>query len=95
MTKRRKGYSYLRYSSPKQTLGDSERRQIAPTAEYAAELGIELDETLIDRGLSGYHGKHRAGPLGRFVERVERGEIDRGGVAVGVKSVDAKPHPSW
>lgn len=73
-----RGYSYLRYSSPKQSLGDSERRQVDATAKWAAELGIDLDETLIDRGASGYHGKHRKGHWGTFVERVERGEVERG-----------------
>jgi hypothetical protein len=79
MTKRRKGYSYLRYSSPKQTLGDSERRQFEETKKWADELGIEIDETLVDRGASGYHGHHRKGHWGTFLKRVNDGEIERGG----------------
>lgn len=47
MIKRPKGYSYLRYSSLKQSLGDSERRQVEAMAKWAGELCIELDGTLV------------------------------------------------
>jgi DNA invertase Pin-like site-specific DNA recombinase len=78
--KPRRGYSYLRYSTQKQRLGDSQRRQIAATAAYAAELGIDLDETLIDAA-SAYHAVHRAkGHWGTLVKRIETGEIARDSV---------------
>ena len=81
-------YSYLRFSTPEQQLGDSERRQLEMAQEFAAELGAVLDETLVDRGLSGYHAAHKKkGHLGRFLERVERGEIPSGSILV-IENVD-------
>ena len=78
-----KAFSYIRFSTPNQKLGDSERRQVERTAKYCAEHGLTLDESLRDEGLSGYHGVHRRrGALGRFVERVKRGEIERGTVLI-------------
>ena len=76
-------YSYLRFSTPEQSLGDSERRQLTMAQKFAKDRHTTLDETLVDRGLSGYHGIHKKkGHLGRFLERVERGEISPGSILV-------------
>jgi DNA invertase Pin-like site-specific DNA recombinase len=76
-------YSYIRFSTPQQKLGDSLRRQVEHTAAYCAEHGLTLDESLRDEGLSGYHGAHRKkGTLGRFVARVEAGDILKGSVLI-------------
>lgn len=76
-------YSYIRFSTPQQKLGDSLRRQVERTAAYCAEHGLTLDESLRDEGLSGYHGMHRKkGALGRFVARVEAGDIPKGSVLI-------------
>jgi DNA invertase Pin-like site-specific DNA recombinase len=81
-------YSYLRFSTPEQQLGDSERRQLDLAQKFAADLGTTLDETLIDRGLSGYHGVHKSkGHLGRFLERVEKGEIPTDSILV-IENID-------
>jgi DNA invertase Pin-like site-specific DNA recombinase len=43
---RRKAYSYVRFSTPDQAKGDSKRRQIAMTAEYAERHNLDLDDSL-------------------------------------------------
>jgi DNA invertase Pin-like site-specific DNA recombinase len=48
-----RAYSYIRYSTPQQSVGDSLRRQLDRTATYCREQGLELDESLSDEGLSG------------------------------------------
>jgi DNA invertase Pin-like site-specific DNA recombinase len=76
-------FSYIRFSTPQQKLGDSLRRQVERTAAYCSEHHLRLDESLRDEGLSGYHGQHRKrGALGRFIERVKRGEIPTGSVLI-------------
>jgi DNA invertase Pin-like site-specific DNA recombinase len=81
-------YSYIRFSTPEQKLGDSERRQLELAEEFAAEEGLELDETLRDEGLSGYHGTHRKkGALGGFLQRIKAKEIPKGSVLV-VENID-------
>jgi DNA invertase Pin-like site-specific DNA recombinase len=69
-------------------LGGSLKRQVEATAAYCAKHGLELDETMQDEGLSGYHGRHlKDGALGRFVKRVEAGEIPQGSVLI-VEALD-------
>jgi DNA invertase Pin-like site-specific DNA recombinase len=76
-------YSYLRFSSPGQARGDSERRQrdrFEAAKDFARRKGLEFDETLDlnDRGLSAYSGAHRKrGAMGRFLKLVESGRIAR------------------
>ena len=81
-------YSYLRFSTPEQALGRSEARQLNDAKQFAEEHGLPFDETLADRGLSGYHGVHRTkGALGQFLQRVKAGEVPRGSILV-VENVD-------
>jgi hypothetical protein len=57
-------------STPKQARGDSLRRQLALSREYAAKHDLELDEASFppDIGLSGYDGSNvLVGSLGRFL----------------------------
>ena len=51
-----KAYSYLRFSTPEQLKGDSQRRQLEAARAYALEQGLELDESLTfqDLGVSGF-----------------------------------------
>lgn len=79
-----KAYSYVRFSTPEQALGDSERRQIAQARDFAKRKGWVLDESLRpDRGLSGYHGLHRKkGVLGEFLKAVRGGQIERGSILI-------------
>jgi DNA invertase Pin-like site-specific DNA recombinase len=81
-------FSYLRFSTPEQAMGDSERRQLDEAKKYADRQGLAFDETLADRGLSGYSGTHRKkGSLGRFLQRVKAGEVSPGSILV-VENVD-------
>ena len=83
-------YSYLRFSTPEQAKGDSERRQEEGARAYADKIGMPFDETLrmTDRGLSGYHGAHRKkGTLGRFLKAVDSGEVPKGSILV-VENLD-------
>lgn len=79
-----KAYSYIRFSTPEQSLGDSERRQVEASREFAKRKGWMLDESLRpDRGLSGYHGVHRKkGVLGAFLKAVQSGRIERGSILI-------------
>lgn len=82
-----KAYSYARWSSDAQTDGDSERRQLEAASEYALRRGFDLDATHVDRGLSGYRGRHRRGALGRFLSSVREGSIRPGSVLI-IESID-------
>src|SRR5690242_14410049 len=76
-------YSYIRFSTPEQKLGDSLRRQVEAAKGWAARRGLQFDETLRDEGKSAYRGTHRTkGHLGRFLSRVENGEVPKGSVLV-------------
>ncbi|MBN1555882.1 MAG: recombinase family protein [Phycisphaerae bacterium] len=83
-------YSYIRFSTPEQRLGDSERRQLSAAKDFAEKEAIPFDESLRmdDRGLSGFHGTNlKKGALGQFLESVKRGDVPPGSVLV-VENVD-------
>lgn len=85
-----KAFSYLRFSTPEQSKGDSLRRQIELSRKFAADNGLELDETLTfeDLGVSAFHGKNAAeGALGDFIRAVDEGRIPRGSYLL-VESLD-------
>jgi DNA invertase Pin-like site-specific DNA recombinase len=75
-------FSYVRFSTPEQSMGGSECRQLEAARAWAKRKGHKLDESLTpDRGLSGFHGAHRKrGSLGRFLAKVKAGEIPRGSI---------------
>ncbi|MGA3116967.1 MAG: recombinase family protein [Syntrophobacteraceae bacterium] len=82
--------SYLRFSNPDQENGDSIRRQIEISEEWARTHGYVLDDSLRmeDHGLSAFHGKHvTKGALGQFLEKVKAGQIPQGSVLL-VESLD-------
>jgi len=80
--------SYVRYSTPEQAFGQSEERQLEQAKLYASEVGLPLDETITDRGFSGYHGTHKSkGALGRLLLRVQKGEIPKGSILL-VENID-------
>jgi DNA invertase Pin-like site-specific DNA recombinase len=88
MTTAPKAYSYIRWSTPEQALGDSERRQLDRARAYAAQHGLDLDESMADKGVSAFHGKNaRQGHLGAFLNSVEQGAIPKGSHLL-VESVD-------
>ncbi len=80
-----KVYSYRRFSDPRQASGSSDDRQLEYAQRWAAQCGLELDESLSmrDEGLSGYHSRHVShGTLGVFLRAVEDGRIEVGSVLV-------------
>jgi len=83
-----KAYSYIRMSTPDQLKGDSLRRQLARTREYAERNGLDLIESFDDIGVSGFRGRNaELGALARFKDLVEQGEIESGSYLI-VESMD-------
>jgi len=90
MTVRAKAYSYIRMSTDIQLKGDSLRRQLEASEEFASERDLELveDFNLQDIGVSAFKGKNIIeGKLGIFIQAVEAGEIDKGSYLL-VESLD-------
>src|SRR5690349_4705392 len=76
-----KAFSYVRMSTDLQLKGDSLRRQLEASRNYAQRHGLQLveDFDLHDIGISAFRGKNLAsGAFGRFMERVREGKIDQG-----------------
>ena len=72
---------YSRWSSSKQTSGDSRQRQAAMVDRWLADhTGAVLIDEFTDAGVSGWSGQHLspAGELGRLVEAVEAGAYPSG-----------------
>lgn len=87
---RPKAYSYVRFSSPEQVRGDSERRQTELAERYAQDHGLELDHSLsfADLGVSAFQNKNaKNGALRAFLDAVEDGTIPHGSYLL-VESLD-------
>jgi DNA invertase Pin-like site-specific DNA recombinase len=83
-------YSYLRFSSPEQAKGDSERRQLAKFDAYCKRKGLTpARDSFADRGRSGYKAEHLGdtGDLARFLRLVKDGAIAKGSTLV-VENLD-------
>lgn len=71
--------SYVRFSHPEQSKGDSLRRQEELSKRWAEERGYKLSEPVTDRGISAYRGANvSSGALGAFLRLVEVGSIPKG-----------------
>lgn len=71
-----KCWSYLRYSSIRQQLGDSERRQLELSENWCKANGMELETvSFADKGISGFHGKNKEKALGAFLLAAKKGII--------------------
>lgn len=72
-------YSFIRFSSKKQELSSSVRRQTRITEEYAQKHGLKLDQDkrLFALGISGYSGKHiaKGSALAGFLQAAKAGDI--------------------
>jgi Resolvase, N terminal domain/Recombinase len=81
-------YSYKRFSSAAQTDGDSLERQMQIARDWyyrqIAHLGIPLDETFTDSGVSAFTGKHigKRGNLGRFLAAIQSGAVSKGSILI-------------
>jgi DNA invertase Pin-like site-specific DNA recombinase len=83
-----KAYSYIRFSTPEQLKGDSLRRQLEASRQYAKEHNLSLDENMQDLGLSAFKGINRLkGAFGKFLQLVEAGKIERGSILI-VENLD-------
>lgn len=77
-------YSYIRFSTPEQSKGDSLRRQTEAATDWCKRNGITLDTstTFRDLGKSAFLGDHRNNPerhrLAVFLKMVQDGKIPRG-----------------
>ena len=72
-----RAYSYIRWSSKRQTHGDSLRRQIQLAEDYARKHDLQLDSsTFQDHGISAFRGKNLVeGKLGTFLKAIDDGVI--------------------
>ena len=90
MTPSLKAYSYIRMSTDLQLKGDSRRRQLEKSTNYAARHGLELVDArrLEDIGVSAFRGANvRDGALGRFLEAAKQGLVEPGSYLL-VESLD-------
>lgn len=74
---KKKAYSYIRFSTPEQSKGDSFRRQTHDAQKYANENNLQLQNTTFqDLGKSAYDGTNvEIGALSLFLEAVNDGSI--------------------
>jgi DNA invertase Pin-like site-specific DNA recombinase len=71
-------YSYIRFSSKVQELGDSLRRQFEATDAYCKQHNLKLsDKSYRDLGISGFKEKDRAS-LADMLSAIEKGSITSG-----------------
>lgn len=85
-----KAYSYIRFSTPEQLKGDSLRRQLQLSEDYAKKHGLVLDRAfnLQDLGVSGFTRENvTKGALGVFLKAVQEHHIPRGSYLL-VESLD-------
>ncbi|OON64523.1 hypothetical protein B0920_14715 [Massilia sp. KIM] len=74
-------YSYIRFSTPEQSKGDSHRRQLDKSKQYALSHGLTLDDTLSfnDLGKSAFRGDHaKTGGLSLFIAAIDSGIVEEG-----------------
>ena len=77
----REAISYCRFSTAIQASGDSLRRQLALSDDYAKKHNLQINRTLTDKGVSGFRGANlQQGTLGAFIKAVEMGKVKPGSV---------------
>jgi len=77
-------YSYVRFSTAKQELGDSLRRQVAMAEKYCAKVGLALHPVSFrDLGVSAFKRKNvESGALAAFISAVKTGKVAKGSYLV-------------
>jgi DNA invertase Pin-like site-specific DNA recombinase len=86
------GYSYIRFSHPEQSDGDSVRRQTETTAEWCARNNVQLDKSLdLHHVGSAFLGEHRKNPdrnaLAAFLRLIEERKVIKGSYLI-VENLD-------
>jgi DNA invertase Pin-like site-specific DNA recombinase len=82
--KKKKAYSYRRFSSGKQSKGSSIERQADEAAQFCKRHNLEQADTFTDAGVSAWKGKNLSPEfaLGKFLELVQKNLIEKGSVLV-------------
>jgi DNA invertase Pin-like site-specific DNA recombinase len=77
-------YSYVRFSTAKQELGDSLRRQVERAEKYCEEEGLQLHPVSYrDLGVSAFKRKNlEKGALAAFIDAVKTGKVEKGSYLV-------------
>lgn len=89
----RKAYSYIRFSNESQQKGDSHRRQLSLSKQYADENNLEWVDTiggikLEDLGVSAFNGNNsEKGTLALFLDELSKGRIEHNSVLI-VENLD-------
>ncbi|ESY98049.1 recombinase family protein [Mesorhizobium sp. LNHC209A00] len=73
--KGRNAISYARWSSGKQSQGDSAARQSENAKKFCSAYGLTLDDQLVDEGISAFKGLNLEARLGQFISDVKAGKI--------------------
>lgn len=80
--------SYQRWSSGRQSKGDSRRRQTSGAADWCQRNGYRLAHEYTDAGVSAWKGDNRSkGSLGHLLDAIKAGHIPAGAVLIDRKSV--------
>jgi len=78
-----KVYSYIRFSTPEQSKGQSYPRQLEKVKKYCQEHKLAFQEhlTIDDLGKSAYTGANiESGRLGKFLQAVKEGRVEKGSI---------------
>lgn len=77
-------YSYVRFSTARQELGDSLRRQVGMAEEYCAKHDLDLHPVSYrDLGVSAFKRKNiEKGALAAFIDAVKQGKVAKGSFLV-------------
>ena len=83
-TPKKVAYSYVRFSTAKQELGDSLRRQVAMAEDYCRANNLELHPVSYrDLGVSAFKRRNlEKGALAAFIDAVKTGKIAKGSYLV-------------
>lgn len=85
---KRQCYPYIRWSLERQSDGTSYERQSGLVADFCRHHNLEAMPELIDSGVASFRGRNvHNGNLGKFLAKVQAGEIPRGSVLL-VESTD-------
>ncbi|WP_261817738.1 recombinase family protein [Vibrio gallicus] len=77
-----KAISYIRFSTKRQSMGDSERRQDALIQEACTKHGWEIIDHYNDLGQSAFKGTHLDGELGELISNLKKSHYPEGTVLV-------------
>ncbi|MDB5350541.1 MAG: hypothetical protein JWN86_1788 [Planctomycetota bacterium] len=86
---RRLAFSYIRFSTPDQSKGNSLKRQTEASKAWCDRNGYVLDTSLNlqDLGVPAFKGENAKAALGAFLRAIEEGRVPKGSVLV-IESLD-------